>query len=171
LSAKREKEVHCAKGLTIKSDYSFENCPALDYLLIPGGQGTRNEVGNEALLAYVKMQSASCISVLSVCTGVFILHAANLIHNKKVTTHWQSLSRLRNLVGENVVDTRYVRDGNIWSAAGVSAGIDLALAFIAENAGEDIASKVQLAVEYYPELKKYGKSFLAPDAPKYIMES
>jgi len=163
--------VQCAKGLKLVPDCSFEQCPPLDYLLIPGGQGTREEAANPELLAFVKKQAADCRQVLSVCTGAFILQAAGLLDGRKATTHWASIERLRQSSGVAVVDQRFVRDGNIWSAAGVSAGIDLALALIAEEAGEEVAGKVQLAVEYYPSARRYGKAHLVPEAPAYLRET
>lgn len=166
-----EEIVRCAKGLGIVPDCSFEDCAPLDYLLIPGGQGTRKEVENEELLAFVRKQAAGCKKVLSVCTGTFILHAAGLLEGKEATTHWGSLGRLRERPGVTVVERRFVRDGGIWTAAGVSAGIDLALALIAEQAGEDVAGEVQLAVEYYPSPVRYGKAHLTPKAPEYLKRS
>ncbi len=160
--------VTCAKGLKVKVDYSFADCPPLDYLLIPGGQGTRKEAENGELLAFVQKRAADCQHVLSVCTGAFILQAAGLLQGRRATTHWRSLDRLRATSGVQVDEQRFVRDGNIWTAAGVSAGIDLALAFVADQAGEDIAGKVQLAVEYYPSQKRYGRAHLIPEAPKYL---
>jgi transcriptional regulator GlxA family with amidase domain len=162
--------VQCAKGLKVVTEYSFENCPPLDYLLIPGGQGTRREVENQALLAFVQTQAVECRQVLSVCTGTFILEAAGLLQGKNVTTHWASLNRLRQRPGIQVVEHRFVRDGNLWTAAGISAGIDLALALIADQAGEAVAGKVQLAAEYYPSFRRYGQAHLTPDAPAYLKE-
>ncbi len=163
--------VRCAKGLKIAADYSFETCPPLDYLLVPGGQGTRKEADNAELIAFVQKQAAMCRQVLSVCTGAFILQAAGLLQGKKATTHWASLDRLRQFSEVDVVEQRFVRDGNIWTAAGVSAGIDLALALIADQAGEDIAGKVQLAVEYYPNYVRYGTAHLTSEAPAYLKTS
>ncbi|WP_407351135.1 DJ-1/PfpI family protein [Luteimonas sp. R10] len=94
--------------------------------------------------------------MLSVCTGSFLLHAAGLLAGRKATTHWGSLERLRALGDVEVVEERFVRDGTVWSSSGISAGIDLTLAFIAETAGEDAAAKVQFASEYYPSTKRYG---------------
>src|SRR5205085_4200384 len=88
-------EVRCSKGLKLMADYSFKNCPPLDYLLIPGGQGTRAEVNNAELIEFVRSQAANCKEVLSVCTGAFILQAAGLLKNRRATTHWGSLDRLR----------------------------------------------------------------------------
>jgi len=160
--------VICAKGLSINPHVAFETCPKLDYILIPGGQGTRCEVGNTALLEFVAAQAKHCKAVLSVCTGSFVLHAAGLLSNKKATTHWGSLDRLRALGDVEVVEERFVRDGDIWSSAGVSAGTDLMLAFIAEIAGEDAAGKVQFAAEYYPSTSRYGDYENHEQAPRYI---
>ncbi len=160
--------VVCAKGLSVNPHVSFESCPPLDVLLVPGGQGTRREVGNAALVDFVARQARSCGSVLSVCTGSFILHAAGLLSGRCATTHWGSLDRLRALGDVQVVEERWIRDGNVWSAAGVSAGIDLTLAFIAATAGEDAAGRVQLAAEYYPADKVYGASTSHAQAPAYV---
>jgi transcriptional regulator GlxA family with amidase domain len=160
--------VTCAKGLKVAADVSFETCPALDVLLVPGGQGTRQEVNNERLLDFVKQQAAHCQQLLSVCTGAFIFQAAGLLNGHQATTHWRSLERLRQFPELKVVEERFVRTGNIWTAAGVSAGIDLALAFIADQVGDETAGKVQLAVEYYPSPKRYGQAHLSPEAPAYL---
>jgi transcriptional regulator GlxA family with amidase domain len=159
--------VTCAKGLKLVADYNFENCPPLDCLLVPGGQGTRKEVDNPELVAFVRKQAASCQHILSVCTGAFILQSAGLLKGKKATTHWRSMDRLRKFPDVQVIEERFVRDGNIWTGAGVSAGIDLALAFISDQAGEEIAGQVQLATEYYPSHEKYGHAHLA-QAPGYL---
>ena len=158
----------CAKGLSINPHVSFENCPPLDYLLVPGGQGTRQEVNNRVLIEFVANQARNCKAVLSVCTGSFVLHAAGLLSGRKATTHWGSLDRLRALGDVTVVEERFVRDGNVWSSAGVSAGTDLMLAFIASVAGEEAAGKVQFSAEYYPSPVKYGGFENHALAPAYI---
>jgi transcriptional regulator GlxA family with amidase domain len=163
--------VACAKGLSVNPHASFEDCPPLDVLLVPGGQGTRKEVGNPMLVDFVARQARNCHSVLSVCTGSFILHAAGLLSGRRATTHWGSLDRLRALGDVEVVEQRWVRDGNVWTAAGVSAGIDLALAFIASTAGEDAAGKVQMAAEYYPCGRNYGSYTGHAQAPAYVRNS
>ncbi len=96
------------------------------------------------------------------------MHRAGLLSVKKATTHWNSLNRLKELGDVAVVEERFVRDGNVWSSAGVSAGIDLMLALIADIAGEEIAGGVQLASEYYPVLTRCGASHKAPMAPAYL---
>ncbi|MDM0054743.1 DJ-1/PfpI family protein [Variovorax fucosicus] len=160
--------VRCAKGLSVNPHFSFSDCPPLDYLLVPGGQGTRTEVGNQVLLDFVAAQAKTCKAVLSVCTGAFILHAAGLLSGKKATTHWGSLERLRALGDVEVVEERYVEDGGVWSSAGVSAGIDLMLAFIASVAGHDAAGKVQFSAEYYPSAVRYGTYEAHAQAPAYL---
>jgi transcriptional regulator GlxA family with amidase domain len=164
------KQVTCAKGLFVNPHVSFQECPQLDFLLVPGGQGTRQEVDNPALIDFIAEQARQCKAVLSVCTGAFLLHRAGILSRKKATTHWNSLDRLRALEDVTVVEDRLVRDGNVWSAAGVSAGIDMILAFIADMAGEEVAGKVQLAAEYFPLARRYGAVHESPMAPHYLKE-
>jgi len=166
--AQTMEPVVCAKGLSINPHASFASCPPLDYLLVPGGQGTRQEVNNQTLLGFVAGQAKGCKAVLSVCTGAFVLHAAGLLSGKKATTHWAHLERLRALEDVTVVEERFVRDGNIWSSAGISAGTDLMLAFIAAVSGEETAGKVQLQSEYYPSSVRYGGCEKHPPAPAYL---
>jgi transcriptional regulator GlxA family with amidase domain len=166
--AQSSDSLTCAKGLSINPHLSFKECPQLDFLLVPGGQGTRKEVDNPVLVAFIADQAKRCKSVFSVCTGTFLLHKAGLLSGKKATTHWNSLDRLRALEDVTVIEERIVRDGNIWSSAGVSAGTDLMLAFIADTAGEEVAGKVQFAAEYYPSVKRYGDSHESPMAPHYL---
>ncbi|HEY2256162.1 MAG TPA: isochorismatase family protein, partial [Variovorax sp.] len=166
--AQAARPVVCAKGLSINPHVSFADCPALDWLLVPGGMGTRREVDNPVLLEFVAAQARHCRAVLSVCTGAFVLHAAGLLSGRTATTHWASLDRLRALGDVKVVEARHVRDGDVWTSAGVSAGIDLMLAFIASQAGEDAAGKVQFQSEYYPSAIRYGDCASHAQAPGYL---
>lgn len=168
--AQSDDPVTCAKGLSVIPHVSFAQCPQLDFLLVPGGQGTRCEVDNQVLVSFISEQAQHCTAILSVCTGTFLLHKAGLLFGKKATTHWNSLDRLRELRDVTVVEERVVHDGNIWTSAGVSAGIDLMLAVIADIAGEDTTGRVQLAAEYYPSVKRYGASHQSPVAPGYLKE-
>ena len=160
--------VTCAKGLSINPHLSFEQCPQLDLLLVPGGQGTRKEVDNPMLVAFVSEQAKHCKAIFSVCTGTFLHHKTGLLSGKKATTHWNSLDRLRALEDVTVVEDRFVRDGNIWLSVGVSAGTDPILAFIADIASEEVAGKVQLAAEYYPLAKRYGTVHQGSVVPGYL---
>jgi transcriptional regulator GlxA family with amidase domain len=165
--AETNAPIECANGLSVNPHVTFATCPQLDYLLVPGGQGSRTQVDNPVFIDFIRKQAAGCKSVLSVCTGSFLLQRAGLLDNKKATTHWGELPKLRKLPVE-VAEERFVRNGNIWTAAGVSAGMDLALAFIAAEAGEETAGNVQFFAEYYPDGKRYGKAHLAPEAPGYL---
>ena len=166
--AQRPGAVTCAKGLSINPHVAFDACPALDFILVPGGAGTRREVDNPVMTGFVADQARHCRAVLSVCTGSFVLQAAGLLAGRRATTHWASLPRLRELPDVTVVEERYVRDGPIWSAAGVSAGTDMMLAFIADQAGAAVAGQVQSAAEYYPLPVRYDEFDKSERAPAYL---
>lgn len=166
--AEHEGPVRCAKGMSVMPHVTIDACPQLDYLLVPGGQGTRREVDNSRLIDFISRQAEGCKAVLSVCTGAFLLHRAGLLSGRKATTHWGSLDRLRDLGDVTVVEERFVHDGFVWSAAGVSAGIDMTLAFIAEVAGAEAAGRVQLYSEYYPSGAWYGGPDVHAQAPRYV---
>jgi len=166
--AEQREPIVCANGLSVNPHTSFDDCPQLDYLLVPGGHGSRREVDNPRFVDFIRRQAAGCKAVLSVCTGVFLLERAGLLAGKSATTHWGELPKLRRLSSVSVVEDRVVRNGNIWIGAGVSAGIDLTLAFIAGEAGDDIAGDVQFFAEYYPSGKRYGKAHLDEKAPQYL---
>jgi len=152
LVAERDTPVTCAKGLRVLPDLTVAQCERLDVLLIPGGQGTRREVKNEALLTWIAAVSRHCEWVTSVCTGALLLTAAGPAKGKRVTTHWAFVEQLRarNEATEVVERIRYVRDGNVVTAAGVSAGIDMALWLVGQMHGAQTARFVQRAIEYDP---------------------
>lgn len=166
--AEKEVPVKCYNGMILTPHLSWANVPELDYLLIPGGFGTRKEVNNRQLIDFVTDQAATCKVILSVCTGSFILHAAGLLNGKKATTHYSMLDTMRNLKKVEVVENRFVKDGKIWTSAGVSAGMDMALELIAQEAGEETAGKVQLYAEYYPAGTRYGTAHTESQAPGYL---
>ncbi len=163
--------VVCANGLSVNPHVGFDECPPLDVLLVPGGEVTRAAVADPELLGFVARQAAGCRAVLSVCTGALVLHAAGLLSGHKATTHWSFLERLRARGDVEVVEERFTRDGKLWCAAGVSAGIDLALAYIADAAGEDAAGRVQHFAEYYPSRRRYGAYASGPGAPAYLRQA
>jgi len=163
-------EVRCSRGLRICADYDLPSCPKLDALLIPGGEGVAEAVKNEKLVDFVREQGAGCGHVLSVCTGAFLLAAAGLLKGRKATTHWASLGRLRAVPGVEVVEQRYVHDGPVWTAAGVSAGLDMTLAFISQVGGPKAAGVVQLGSEYYPGPEVYQPPLAEDRLPVYIKD-
>ncbi len=144
--------VRCAKGLRVTADHSFADAPALDVLLVPGGQGTRREVDNAALIEWLRKTGEGCEWVTSVCTGTLLLHEAGFARGKRVTTHWGFVEKLRERGDVTVLgDVRYVRDGNLVTAAGVSAGIDMALWLTGQLYTPKLARQVQRYIQYDPE--------------------
>ncbi len=152
LVAEKDAPVRCAKGLRVLPDVTFANCPPLDVLLIPGGIGTRREVENPVMLEWIAKVAPTCRFVTSVCTGAMLLTAAGPAKARRVTTHWAFVEalRARKEAAEVVDNMRYVRDGNVVTAAGVSAGIDMALWLSGELHTPQFARNVQRAMEYDP---------------------
>jgi transcriptional regulator GlxA family with amidase domain len=150
--AERAKPLRCAKGLRVIPDVDFDDAPALDVVVIPGGEGTRKEVQNQRLLEWLRKVGESCTWITSVCTGAALLHAAGLASGKRLTTHWGYLGALRAAAPECEVleRVRYVRDGKLVSAAGVSAGIDMSLWLVGQIWGVEHARRTQHFMEYNP---------------------
>jgi len=150
--AETPEPVRCAKGMKVTPDFSIADAPKIDVLLVPGGQGTRVEVENRALMKWIAEVSPTCEWVTSVCTGAVLLAEAGPAAGKQVTTHWGFIEELRkhDRVKEVLENTRYVRDGNVVTAAGVSAGIDMALWLIGEIWGAEHARTTQRYMEYDP---------------------
>lgn len=165
--AETVESLRCAKGLGMVPDHSFANCPPLDALLVPGGVAAFDQMDNPALVGFVRTCGQTCQHMLSVCSGSFILLKAGVLAGKKATTHWKAIPPLRE-AGIDVVEQRYVRDGTVWTSGGVSAGIDLMLHFIAQQAGEEVAGIVQHNAEYYPENRLFGALHRDPAMPAYM---
>lgn len=150
--AESERPVLCAKGMRVLPDRTLDRVEELDLLLLPGGQGTRREVDNPVLIEWLRKVAPRCTWVTSVCTGSLLLCQAGLARGRRVTTHWGFVQELRRRypdveVRENV---RYVRDGNLVTAEGVSAGIDMGLWLCGQLWGIDVARKTQRAMAYEP---------------------
>lgn len=149
--AQRDAPVRTANGLRVLPDHTFATAPELDVLLVPGGQGTRREVDNPQLIEWLRKAGARCSWVTSVCTGTLLLHEAGFARGKRVTTHWGFVESLRKRGDVTVLDdVRFVRDGNLVTSAGVSAGIDMALWLIGQIHTPSFARRVQRAMEYDP---------------------
>ena len=149
--AQTHEPVRANLGLHVTPDHTFEDAPPLDVIVVPGGQGSRREVDNPVLVEWLKAAAASCSWITSVCTGLFLLRAAGIATDRRVTTHWASTDRLREAGGVEVVDdARFVRDGNVVSAAGVSAGIDMSLWVVGQLYEPAHARLVQRMMEYHP---------------------
>jgi transcriptional regulator GlxA family with amidase domain len=153
LVSERGGVVEGAKGLRNEVDHRFESSPAFDVLLIPGGIGTRKELANPVMLDFLRKQAETASWVTSVCTGSAVLHAAGLTKGRRITTHWGYLPTLREHArgeSELLEGVRYVRDGRLLTAAGVSAGIDMALWLVGQLYGVPHARLTQRAMEYDP---------------------
>lgn len=135
--------------LTIPPTISFADCPQLDLICVPGGFGVDDAMGDADTIAFVRRQGSAARYVTSVCTGAFILGAAGLLAGRRATTHWAYHDALTD-TGAIPVKARVVRDGNLITGGGVTAGIDFALTVMAELAGEETARAVQLLIEYDP---------------------
>ncbi len=140
-----------AHGLKITPDHTFEDCPPLDVILVPGGFGTRQEMNNPRMLEFLQRRARTASYVTSVCTGALVLHKAAFLAGRKVTTHWGAMDLLRGMGDVDVVKERYVQDGNVITAAGVSAGIDMALYLVSLLKDGQTARNVQKMIEYYPK--------------------
>ena len=141
--------------LVIGATHSFAETPSPDLILIPGGFSTMEHARDEILLEWVRRAHETAMWTTSVCSGSIILAAAGLLKGKRATSHWMALSALKALGVEAVGDQRIVveRDDEkgIVTAAGVSAGIDLALWLAGQIAGPDRAKVIQLSMEYDPQ--------------------
>jgi transcriptional regulator GlxA family with amidase domain len=150
--AERADAVRCAKGMRVLPDHTFADAPELDVVLVPGGQGTRREVDNPRAIGWLRGIAPSLAWVTSVCTGSLLLCEAGLAAGRRVTTHWAFVETLRKRYPDVTVleQVRYVRDGNLCTGAGVSAGIDLALWLAGQMWGVDTARQTQRNMEYDP---------------------
>jgi len=147
---KNRSPITSATGLVLAATATFAECPALDVLCIPGGGGVNALLQDAAVLAFVRDRAAQARYVTSVCTGSLVLGAAGLLTGRRATTHWYAHDFLAKF-GAIPVHARVVRDGNLITAGGVTAGIDFGLAVVAELRGQAQAEAIQLALEYAPQ--------------------
>ena len=149
LVAASREPVRSEWGLAIVPDTTFDDAPPIDVLCVPGGWSVNANLENEALLAFLRTRGERARWVTSVCSGALLLGAAGLLRGYRATTHWLSLDLLP-LLGAFAVEARVVRDRNRITGAGVTAGLDFALALAEELRGATVAQSIQLAVEYDP---------------------
>jgi transcriptional regulator GlxA family with amidase domain len=149
--AKQRGEVRTDSGVVgLTADRSLEETEAPDIVLVPGGMGTREKMKDEELLSWLRRVDETTKWTTSVCTGSLLLAAAGLLEGKRATGHWAWLEPLRDF-GAEPVGGRYVEDGKTITAAGVSAGIDMALYLVGREVGPDVAQAIQLGIEYDPD--------------------
>jgi cyclohexyl-isocyanide hydratase len=147
---KDRSPVTSVTGLALTPTTTLAECPKLDVLCVPGGAGINPLLQDEEVLDFLRAQAAQVRYLSSVCTGALVLGAAGLLKGRRATTHWNSHDFLAKF-GAIPTQGRVVRDGNLFTAGGVTAGIDFGLTMAAELLGETQAQVIQLNLEYAPE--------------------
>ena len=150
LVAKSLEPVRSEFGLPIVPNATFENTAPCTLLFCPGGPGVNDAILDDDLLSFVRTQAELAQYITSVCSGSLILAAAGLLDGYRATTHWTAMEFLP-LFGAFAIDERIVRDRNRITGGGVTAGIDFALAVVAELRGPEVAKQIQLDIEYDPQ--------------------
>jgi transcriptional regulator GlxA family with amidase domain len=150
--ARHPGPVTCAKGLRVLPDHGWDDAPAFDVLIYPGGKGTRSHLGDPGIRDWVRSAAEAGTLMTSVCTGALVYADAGLLDGRAATTHWQSLDLLAGLGTDIRVrpDDRFVDEGNVVTAAGVSAGIDMALHLVARLGSAERAREVRRYIQYDP---------------------
>jgi transcriptional regulator GlxA family with amidase domain len=154
------------RSLGLVADYSISDVTSADILLVPGGRGEQQVREKPHMLEWVRKIDATTQWTTSVCTGSLVLGAAGLLKGRPATTHWAFLEKLREF-GAEPRSERIVEDGKIITAAGVSAGIDMALHLVRRVAGDTLAHAIQVGIEYDPQPPFDGN---AGRAPARVME-
>ena len=149
------KEPIVANGkMRVLPDHTFESCPRLDVLCVPGGWGTRRELKNPVMVEWLRTRAGEVETLTSVCTGSMLLGFTGLLDGRHATTHWRSLDWMRESFPTVTVEYQQhvVEDGPLFTSAGISAGIDMALRVVARYFGETVARATARHMEYpYPE--------------------
>jgi len=169
LIAERPGVVVATGGLKVVPDHTIDDAPPLDLLLVPGGWGTRRELDNARLIAWIAERARGVEMLASVCTGSLLLGRAGLLRGRRSTTHWEALALMRELFPdvEVVDDEHVVEDGDILTSAGISAGIDLALRVVARLHGPAIALATARHMEYpFPDDNRRRVDLAASGRPR-----
>ena len=144
------KPLTATGGLKIIADYTFNNFPKIDILIVPGGYGTRTLLNNEILLKWIKAVSDKANITASVCTGSLLLAKAGLLEGKRATTHWGAIEALKSISKDiHVISDRRVVNDEIITSAGVSSGIDMAFMIVENLYGEEVASDTSKYIEFH----------------------
>ena len=145
-----KKSLTTTGGLKIIADYTFNNFPKIDILIVPGGYGTRTLLNNEILLKWIKAVSDKANITASVCTGSLLLAKAGLLEGKRATTHWGAIEALKSISKDiQVITERRVVNDEIITSAGVSSGIDMAFMIVENLYGEEVASDTSKYIEFH----------------------
>lgn len=147
--AKTLLPVSSDRGLAFMPTCTFDSSPPLDLICVPGGAGVVEALADVETMDFIRRQGGRAQFITSVCMGAFLLGAAGLLVGRRAATHWAYVDLLP-LVGARHEKARIVRDGNVFTSGGVSAGIDFAFSIVAELAGLEVAQAIQLGIEYDP---------------------
>jgi transcriptional regulator GlxA family with amidase domain len=153
LIAERLDQISAIGGLRLTPDVTFDGCPELDLLLVPGGLGTRKEVHNTALVKWILTKASGTRLIASVCTGSSLLGKAGLLDGRNATTHWRAFDFLSSCAPKAHIkkDVQFTLNEPIFTSAGVAAGIDLALRIVSHFFGSRIGQATARHMEYpYP---------------------
>ena len=150
LVAESLEPVVATGGLRVIPDATLETCPPLDILVVPGGWGTRKEIGNQRVLTWIAERAKEVETLTSVCTGAMLLGQAGSLDGRRATTHWRSLDWMRQSFPAVTVEDKLhvVEDGQVLTSAGISAGIDMALLVVARYFGEAAGRATARHMEY-----------------------
>jgi transcriptional regulator GlxA family with amidase domain len=154
LVAQSSSMVVATGGMQVLPHHSFADCPQLDVIVVPGGWGFRNQLKNEVLLGWLRARAAKTETLTGVCTGSMLLGSAGLLDGLDATTHWLFLDGMRDSFPAVKVryDKHFVKDGRVFTSAGISAGIDMSLKVVEQYFGETVARATARHMEYpYPE--------------------
>ena len=158
--AERSRPITCEKGLRVIPDLVYGEAPEVDVVLVPGGSGARREIANAATTNWLRNTAAKCTWLTSVCTGAFLLVGTGLARGRRITTHHDFIYDLRAMGDADVVEgVRFVRDGNLVTAAGVMSGIEMSLWLVERLYGADLAAKARAYIAYdYPPRDRVEES-------------
>lgn len=154
LVAQGADPVRCAKGLRVIPDHTWATAPEFDVLVYPGGEGNIPQIGNEEIRSWLQKAAARGALMTSVCSGSLVYADAGLLDGKPATTHWSVLDALGSGLGKDIEvrpNDRFVDAGNVITAAGVSAGIDMALHLVARLHSVERAKEVKHNIQYDPQ--------------------
>lgn len=169
--APKNKPVQCINQVTLSPHTDIAHCPDLDALVLTGGTGVQTLVHDKEWMSFILEKAQQAEHIISICTGAFFLEKLGLLDGQKATTYWRAIPELEKNSNIEIVEERIVRDGNLWVSGGVTSGIDIALAFISDFAGEEKAGEVQLLLEYFPDNPGFAQKADISKLPDYYLDS
>jgi cyclohexyl-isocyanide hydratase len=168
LVSKSMDMIRTSYGMKVAPDATFDKVGKLDLICVPGGAGINSLLNDDVTIDFIKSVSTTATYITAVCSGSLLLGAAGLLSGRKATTHWSAATLLKEF-GCIYIPERYVFDGNIITGAGVTSGIDFALAIVDKLMGRDIASEIMLGIEYSPQPPFEGGQVSSTD-PRIVEE-